>query len=114
MLQFVHLERWPEEPLDTYNKRRFRAAADFSKQHGDWGTAHASRVCSWADHLERSRNASSLAARFYSWHTPDWLQSRRDDPDIGGHARPGTRASSGPVPTRWDESVVKARLYLGT
>ena len=100
-----------EEPLDTYNRRRFRTAADLARQYGDWDTEHARRVCSWAEHLERPRNASSLAALFFAWRPAEWLQSRRDNTETGGPARPGTRASSGPVHARWDESLAKARAH---
>ena len=108
VVQFLRLERQPEEPLSTYNQRRYRAAAAIADQQGDWGTAHAKRICAWADHLRRPRNASSLAAMFFAWHPAEWLQARRDDPHIGGAARPGTREHSGPVPARWDESLAKA------
>jgi len=112
LVQFIRLERWPEEPLDIYNQRRFRAAASLASKQGDWGNQHARRVCSWSEHLLRPRNANSLAAMLFSWHPAEWLQARRDDPDIGGHARPGTRMSSGPVPARWDESISKARAAI--
>jgi hypothetical protein len=109
LAHFLHVERWPEEPFEVFNQRRYRIAGQFARQCGDWGNGHAERVCTWADHLQRPRNSQSLAAMLFSWHTPDWLQDRRDDPAIGGHARPGTRASSGPVCARWDESLAKAR-----
>ena len=67
LVRFQHLERWPEEPLVVYNQRRFRAAAFLADRQGDWGTEHAKRVCSWADHLLRPRNAGSLAAMLFSW-----------------------------------------------
>ena len=113
LVQFLRLERWPEDPLSVYNQRRFRAAGCLADKHGDWGTEHARRICAWADHLRRPRNADSLAAIFFTWHPADWLQASRDDPNVGGPARPGTRESSGPVPARWDESLTKALAVLG-
>jgi hypothetical protein len=109
LVQFLQVERWPEEPLDTYSQRRFRAAATLAKQHGDWGVEHAKRVCTWSDHLERARNHSSLASLLYRWHNAQWLEERRLNPDVGGPLRPGTRSQSGFVCARWDESVAKAR-----
>ena len=112
LLQFLRVERQPDEPIDVFNRRRFRIAADVAHRQGDWGKDHARRVCDWADHLSRSRNSMSLASRLLCWHPASWLQARRDDPEIGGRQRPGTRSSPGPVPARWDESsIFKARLH---
>ena len=107
LVQILRIERWPVEPLNVLNQRCFRAASDVASRYADWGTEHAKRVCSWAEHLLRPRNSDSLAALFYGCHSADWLQARRNDPEIGGHARPGTRSGSGPVCARWDESVAR-------
>ena len=83
-----------------------------ARQHGTWGHLHAKRVVAWADHLSRPRNSYSLASMLFTWHDAAWLQTRRLDSDVGGHRRPGTRAQSGPVCARWDESVELARDSL--
>ena len=112
LVQFLCVERWPEEPFEVFNRRRFRLAACFADRHGDWGTEHANRLCSWAAYLQRARNSASLAAMFFAWHTPEWLQARRDNPDIGGSSRPGTRTCSGHVSARLDESIPKGRRLV--
>ena len=89
-----------------------RAAADLAKQQGSWGTRHATRVCGWAEDLERPRNNESLASLLFRWHDAAWLEERRLDPAVGGSLRPGTRAQSGYLNARWDESVHKARCLL--
>ena len=112
LLQFIRIERKPEEPLETFHRRRLKTAAELAKQHEDWGIAHEKCICAWVDHLQRPLNSTSPAAQLFSWRPASWLQSRRDDPRTGGHARPGTRACSGPVPARWDESHIKAKAHL--
>ena len=112
LVQFLSLERWPCEPLGVFCQRRMRAAATMANLQGDWGREHAKRICSWAEHLERPRNHSSLASILYRWHGADWLEDRRLNPDIGGPLRPGTRAASGFFCVRWDESVLKARSAI--
>ena len=110
--QFLHLERLPTDDDDTYFRRRMRTVASVARQLGSWGSDHARRVVSWSEHLKRSRNSFSLAARLYTWRDENWLQQRRLDPLIGGTSRPGTRSSSGPVHRRWDEAVESAALAL--
>ena len=73
---------------------------------------HAKRVSDWAEHLERPRNHASLASILYHWHGADWLENRRLHPDFGGPLRPGTRAASGFLCARWDESVLKVRSIV--
>ena len=107
--QFLPIERLPCESLEVFSIRRMRAAASLARQQGDWGVEHAKRVCTWSDHLERARNHSSLASLLYRWHSAEWLEERRLNPDLGGPLRPGTRSQSGFVRARWDESVIKAR-----
>ena len=110
--QFFRLERLPLEDSDKYHRRRMRAISNLARQHGSWGQLHAQRVILWASHLERPRNCRSPAAILYNWHGSSWLEDRRRDPDVGGVGRPGTRFTSGPVVTRWDDGVVNARLEL--
>ena len=107
---FVSLERHPGEPLDSYCRRRLRAASQLAHREGDWGTMHARRLCEWAAHLERPRNSNSLAAILYHWHDASWLAARRRDPCTGGNMRPGTRSSFGLVHARWDESLALAQI----
>jgi hypothetical protein len=107
--QFVSIERWPCETSEVYFRRRMRAVSNLVHRHGSWGTQHAARVCSWAEHLERPRNQSSLAAILYNWHGARWLEDRRLNPNIGGVLRPGTRSNSGFLHARWDEAISKAR-----
>ena len=102
---FINLQRSPLEDDDTYFRRRMRFVANVARLSGAWGTEHAQRIVSWAEHLRRPRNHHSLAGRLYSWRNETWLQQRRLDPHVGGTARPGTRVASGPVHRRWDESV---------
>ena len=109
VVQFLSLERWPCDSLDVYCRRRMRAASMLAKSQGDWGVLHAKRVCNWAEHLERERNYFSLASLLYRWYGAKWLEDRRLSPDFGGPLRPGTRAESGFLCARWDESVSKAR-----
>ena len=90
-----------------------RFVASIARYHGAWGTQHAQRVVTWAEHLKRPRNHYSPAARLYCWRDATWLQQRRLDPLIGGAARPGTRATSGPIHRRWDESVDIAAADAG-
>ena len=106
---FVHIERLPLEDVALWNRRRMRAIATLARQQGTWGKEHAERVVSWASHLERERNGSSLAALFYKWHDAEWLQNRRRDSATG---RPRTRLTSGHVVPRWDEAVDEARKML--
>ena len=112
LAQFSNLEHLPLQSPAQYNRRRMRAVSSLAREQGAWGLLHAQRVVDWAAHLERPRNANSLAAILYAWHGSDWLNARRRDPDIGGADRPGTRASSGPVVARWDDGVFAARLEL--
>ena len=92
LVQFLSVERWPCETLETYCRRRMSAATDLAKQPGNLGTRHATRVCSWAERLERPRNHQSLASLLFRWHDAAWLEERRLDPAVGGSMRPGTRA----------------------
>ena len=108
LVQFLSLQRWPCETLDVYSRRRMRAAATLARQQGDWGALHANRFTDWAEHLDSLRNHESLASIFFRWHGADLLEGRRRDPGVGGSLRPGTRASSGFLCARWDESLQKA------
>ena len=108
--QFLALERWPLEPLESYYRRRMRAVSNLVRQQGGWGTQHAIRACNWADHLERPQNQRSLAAILYNHHNAAWLEERRLSPDTGGALRPGTRAESGYFHARWDEALIKTKM----
>ena len=105
---FVKVERFPDEELGSYNRRRMRNIAGVAKLHGEWGAEHARRVVTWAQHLKRPSNHSSLASKLYLWRGPSWLQQRRLD---SGVMRPGTRAMPGYLPRRWDEAVEEARCF---
>ena len=110
---FIHMDRLPEEPLDSFHRRRMRKVSDTAKEYGEWGIEHARRILAWADHLKRSRNGKSLAAEFFKWHDQYWLHARRLDPDVGSGAfRPGTQAAPGPAVKRWDESLIEADFFL--
>ena len=89
-----------------------RAVATVARQQGTWGAQYAKRLLQWAEHLKRPRNGTSLAAQFFTWQDDSWLNARRRDPRIGGSDRPGTRAQSGFVFRRWDESLQQAQEYL--
>ena len=110
---FIHIQRLPSETLQSWHRRRMRKVAEIARQQGTWGTLHAQRVIDWSEHLQRERNAQSLAANLYSWHDHVWLQNRRLDPEVGtGAMRPGTRALPGPVMKRWDEALADAKEFL--
>ena len=108
LAHFVRVERLPCEELPNYNRRRMRTIGNLALQRGIWGNEHAKRVVAWADHLERAQNASSLAAQLFLWRDQLWLQQRRID---SGVMRPMTRALSGFLPKRWDESIQDARCF---
>ena len=69
----------PLEALPNFHRRRMRIVGNLARQQGLWVTDHAMRVVSWAEHLQRLHNSSALAARFFQWHRPEWLQQRRID-----------------------------------
>ena len=96
----------PQEELSNFHRRRMRIVGNLARQQGLWGTDHARRVVSWAEHLQRPHNSSSLAAHFFQWHGPEWLQQRRID---SGVMRPLTRAMAGYMPKRRDEAIADAR-----
>ena len=106
---FVKIERLPLEGLDAYSRRRMRQIATFARQQGAWGTEHARRLISWAEHLQRPLNSTSLASQLFLWHGPDWLQARRLE---SGAMRLQTRLVSGFLQKRWDESIEDARRYV--
>ena len=89
-----------------------RTVANVVHQQGNWGSQHAIRMCTWAEHLKRPRNSESLAALLYKHKDAKWLENRRLDPDTGGPNRPGTRSHSGFFHSRWDEALVKAKNKL--
>ena len=105
LAHFVRVERLPYEDLANYNRRRMRIIGNLARSNGAWGVDHAKRISSWAEHLERPRNISSLAAQVYAWHGAAWLQERRES---SGVMRPETRIAAGFMPKRWDESVEDA------
>ena len=108
---FVNVPRLPSETIESFHRKRMRRVAELQRCYGDWGTEHANRVLDWAEHLRRDRNSASIAAALFKWRDHEWLQSRRQDDSIGtGVGRPGTRAAPGPVPKRWDEALIEARL----
>ena len=106
--QFLYLERLPTDDDRSYHRRRMRTVASVARQYGVWGEDHARRVVTWAQHLQRPRNGTSLASILFRWHTAEWLQRRRRDALIGQNSRLGTRLCSGPLFRRWDESVTVA------
>ena len=109
LARFVKIERQPCEELANYCRRKMRSVGNLARHQGLWGTEHAKRVIAWADHLERPQNHKSLASQLFLWHDAEWLQRRRVE---SGVMRPATRASSGFLPKRWDESLQNARTYL--
>ena len=109
---FLHVQRWPDESLNSWHRRRMRQVANAANESGNWGRDHAQRVLTWSDHLQRERNNGSLAAALFCWHDHHWLEARRLDPGTGGPFRPGTRASPGPVVKRWDEALQDARAHV--
>ena len=108
LANFISVERLPDEEPASYSRRRHRCISSLARQQGTWGAEHATRIVHWAEHLERPRNKSSLAAILYSWRGPTWLQQRREE---SGIMRPQTRASPGFLPKRWGESVNDARQH---
>ena len=91
-------QRYPDEELARYIKRRNQMASRMARTHGRWSRTWAKRVLDWRDHLIRPRNEDHLVARVFSWHGAQWLRQQR--------LQHGCTATSGRTRTRLPISAV--------
>ena len=88
-----------DEAVETFVRRRGRAAGREQAKLGRWSTLWAKAVIGWDNHLQRERNSKTWSAQLRLLSTPADLQQRRC---VLG--RPQTRAQSGSEPggsRRW-------------
>ena len=98
----------PDEPIETFVRRRGREAGNFQRNIGCWSIIWASAVVKWSQHLRRRRNDRTWAAMLACVMDPDILLQRRSD--FSG--RPRTRASPGFIFKRWWEAVRDASTFV--
>ena len=94
----------PGEAAADYARRRAGFTASVVRFTGRWGQLWARAVVSWAEHLERPRNAETWAAKLANVRSPDELAARRS---LWG--RPATRVGSGWIKRRWWDGVPIAK-----
>ena len=96
-----------DEAVETFVRRRGRAAGREQAKLGRWSTLWAKAVIGWDNHLQRERNSKTWSAQLRLLSTPADLQQRRC---VLG--RPQTRAQSGFIRTRWFEAVEAAKEWV--
>ena len=95
------------EAVETFVRRRGRAAGCEQAKLGRWSTLWANAVIGWDSHLQRDRNSKTWSSQLRLLSTPADLQQRRC---VLG--RPQTRAQSGFIRTRWFEAVEAAKEWV--
>ena len=110
------MPRLAGEEVDSYVKRRGRAARKICVERGLWSHHWFNRAIQWDEHLSRPRNMHSWAARLREYRGKQWLIDRRvslapaDSSNVSIFAgRTGTRSFQGCVHTRWHDSIDYAR-----
>jgi len=104
------------EDVDSYVRRRGRIARQLCRKVGFWSSHWFSRAVRWDEHLARSRNANTWAARLREYHGKQWLMDKRAQLAPSGSSgvsmlagRTGTRALAGKVQMRWHDGIDPAR-----
>jgi hypothetical protein len=104
------------EDVDSYVRRRGRIARKLCHKVGSWSSHWFTRAQRWDEHLARSRNANTWAARLREYHGKQWLMDKRAQLAPPGSSavstlagRTGTRALPGKVQMRWHDGIDFAR-----
>ena len=96
-----------DEAVETFVRRRGRAAGREQAKLGRWSTLWANAVIGWDNHLQRDRNSKTWSSPLRLLSTPADLQQRQC---VLG--RPQTGAQSGFIRTRWFEAVEAAKEWV--
>ena len=103
----LNIRMFLDETAESFVRRRAAACSSVQKQMGYWSCFWAKAVVGWSDHLGRSRNCRTWAAKVALVRSPEELVERRFS-----FGRPCTRICSGFIKRRWSESVSYARCFL--
>ena len=100
-----NMQRRPDEDGLSFLRRRGRYARTLARRHGLWSQHWHNRVLNWDAHLDRHSDHPATAIR--DWHDSKWLMLQRL---LSGSSsifagKTGTRATSGKVQPRWQESI---------
>ena len=93
----------PFEDRLGYKIRKSTLASDLNR-HCRWSAEWRTRLQTWHDHVRRHRN--SWVSRLLSYHDAAWIRDqRRLHGSSASGSRTRTRAQSGRVANRWQESL---------
>ena len=118
----LRLPRDDGEEIESFVRRRGRAARKCNEEMGLWSQHWFARAIRWDDHLSRPINHHTWAAKLREYRGKDWLMQRRASfaPSTASRASSvsmtaggtGTRAVRGYVHTRWHDGIDMARNRL--
>ena len=104
----LRLPRDQDETDAEFFRRRARVAAN--KIESKWSVKVASRISSWASHIERN-HAESWPGKLVKYRDERWLRVQRilANSSSAFAGKLGLRAAKGRPRTRWDTAVEFAR-----
>ena len=118
----LRIPRNEGEELDSFVRRRGRAARKCALGQGLWSQHWFGRSVRWDDHLSRPSNFHTWAAKLREYHGKEWLIDRRASfaPSTASRestasataGRTGTRSVHGKVHMRWHDGIDFARSLL--
>ena len=109
MLRIVsNIQRLAEETPDSFGRRSARLVSDIQITQTRWPQIWAQNVIMWSAHVLRNTNDMSWPAQVLSVQSSTSLRELR----AFNGSRPGTRASSGFLPTRWTDGLSNAIQFV--
>ena len=109
MLRIVsNIQRLAEETPESFGRRSARLVSDIQMTQTRWSQIWAQNVIMWSAHVLRNTNDMSWPAHVLSVQSSTSLRELR----AFNGSRPGTRASSGFLPTRWTDSLINAIQFV--
>ena len=109
MLRIIcDIKRLDDEAPETFSRRSARLVAETQRNQTCWSKMWAQNVVMWAAHIIRNTNGTSWPAQLLSVQSSTALREAR----AFNANRPGTRNTSGFLPTRWTDGVATAIQVL--
>ena len=106
----MNLKPCPGDDVESFARRRNRAASGVARSCGRWSEIWRKRVVNCNEHLGRTRNQQSWAHKTLHYRDNAWLQEQRRIHAVGEYSsltsgRTCTSAGQGIVHKRWHDGV---------
>ena len=108
MVVIQSIPRKDGDDLDTWYRKKQRAAGDLARSQGLWSIRHRDRATSWFEHINRPRNSMSVSSLVFKHKNHAWRVRRRIEMGSSSATagRLNCRAISH-VQAQWEDSLLR-------